>query len=68
MDQTIAHLVGTMYDYLNHPPKINYIVVECKKDVLEEDSVILRDKAIAHLCKSDATAEVRRAVNAWYYS
>jgi hypothetical protein len=54
--------------YINAPVKINYNVVECKKDVLEEDSVILRDRAIAHLSKNHAVAEVRHALNVWYYS
>lgn len=54
--------------YIKAPVKINYIVVDCKQDTLEEDNVILRDRALAKLSKDHAVAEVRHALNVWYYS
>lgn len=62
--------------YINRAVKINYIVVDCKKDAfdVEEDKALaLRNgatsrRAIYHLRKSEAAAQVRQALNVWYYS
>ena len=65
MKQTITHLVGTMYDYLNNPPKINYIVVDYAQDAFEEEKV---GEGISKLRKDEAVSEVRHALNVWHYS
>ena len=54
--------------YINATVKINYIVVDCKQNTLEEDNVVLRDRALAKLSKDRASEEVRHALNVWYYT
>jgi len=54
-------LFRTLYGYLNNPPTIRNIVVDCTQDAYE-------DRAISKLSKDRAKAEVRQAVNRWYYN
>lgn len=67
MDHIITHLVGTMHDYLNNPPTIRNIVVDCKHDDYEGENLSRRHRAMEKLRKEHATSEVRHALNRWYY-
>jgi len=59
--------VGSMYDYLTNPPTIRNIVVECEKGKKEKVHMTRRDRALVKLSNDRAVAEVRQALNRWYY-